>query len=92
MAFSNKLCLKIKGAFSVANGSKAKPESGTADVEKWEKEDEIAMFTITAAVETKQITLIKTYMTSYKVLTKLDSVFQQKSILIKYCYLINSIT
>lgn len=75
--------LKAKGVFAIASGSRPKPaddaDADPAAIEKWEKGDAIAMFTITAAMGVKQITLIESCTSSVEVLSKLDSIYQQKS-------------
>lgn len=76
--FQINCALKAKGVYNVASGMKVKP-GVTGDIEKWEKDDAIAMFTITAAMEARHITLIESCTTSCGMLAKLDSVFQQRS-------------
>lgn len=71
--------LKAKGVFSIANGIKMKPDSDEAKIEKWEKEDAVAMFTISSAMDLSQVTLIESCTSSKEMLEKLDSIFKLKS-------------
>lgn len=70
--------LRAKGLFNLVNGTEVKPEDGAA-LERWNKQDAIAMFTLTTAMDLSQITLIENCVTSAEIINKLDSIYEQKS-------------
>lgn len=71
--------LKAKGVFSTGDGFKVKPDSDEAKIEKWEREDAVAMFTISFAIELLQVTLIESCSSSKERLENIDSIFKHKS-------------
>lgn len=72
--------LKAKGLNSIVNGNTMRPEeTKMAEVEKWDKYDAIAMFTLTSAMDLTQITLIENCNSSKEILDKMDSIYEQKS-------------
>lgn len=72
--------LKAKGLNSIVNGNTVRPEeTKMAEVEKWDKYDAIAMFTLTSAMDLTQITLIENCNSSKEILDKMDSIYEQKS-------------
>lgn len=46
---------------------------------QWNKDDEMAMFIITSAMDLKQVALIENCETALEVMTKLESIYEQKS-------------
>lgn len=77
--FQINCALKAKGVYSVANGESIKPTNDAAKLEKWIKDDAIAMFTISSAMELNQVTLIESCDSSKEMMEKLDSIFKLKS-------------
>lgn len=56
-----------------------KPKPDTDETNQWNKDDGMAMFIITSAMDLKQIALIENCETALQVMTKLESIFEQKS-------------
>lgn len=77
--FQVKCALKAKGIYDIVDGTVTVPATGAQDINAWNKKDAQAMFTITAAMDLQQITLVENCETSKDILDKLDSIFQQKS-------------
>ncbi|GBO04463.1 hypothetical protein AVEN_59360-1 [Araneus ventricosus] len=77
--FQINCALKVKGIFTIANGTKTKPDNDESKIERWEKDDAIAMFTISSAMELSQVTLIESCTSSKEMIEKLDSIFKIKS-------------
>ncbi|GBN04277.1 hypothetical protein AVEN_145610-1 [Araneus ventricosus] len=77
--FQRNFALKAKGVFTIANGTKTKPDNDESKIEKWEKDDAIAMLTISSAMELSQVTLIESCTSSKEMIEKLDSIFKLKS-------------
>uniref|UniRef100_A0A1Y1MYL6 Retrovirus-related Pol polyprotein from transposon TNT 1-94 n=1 Tax=Photinus pyralis TaxID=7054 RepID=A0A1Y1MYL6_PHOPY len=75
--FQLKCALRAKGVFEVA-----KPNADPANVEnleRWNKKDAIAMFTLTSAMELGQITLVENCASAKEILNKMDSIYQQNT-------------
>lgn len=77
--FQIKCALKAKGIYHVVDGSSTKPESTGQDLSTWSRNDAQAMFVITVVMDLNQITLIKNCESSRGIITKLDSIHQQKT-------------
>ena len=77
--FQIKCALKAKGIYGLVDGSVPKPQSGTDEIANWEKKDAIAMFTLTSAMDLKQITLVENCESAKEILEKLNSIYQQRS-------------
>ncbi|KAL0852029.1 hypothetical protein ABMA28_000291 [Loxostege sticticalis] len=56
-----------------------KPKPDKDETNQWNKDDGMAMFIITSAMDLKQIALIENCETALQVMTKLESIFEQKS-------------
>lgn len=74
--FQIKCALKAKGI----DISVPKPEINSTE---WLKNDGMAMFIITSSMDFKQITLIENCETAKEIMTKLESIYEQKSELCK---------
>lgn len=78
--FQIKCAMKAKGVFMYTDGKVPLPgEEKVKELQEWYKKDAIAMFTLTSSMELSQITLVENCETSNEMLTKLDTVFDQKS-------------
>lgn len=78
--FQVKCALKAKCVYGITDGTVPKPPSERVEeLQAWYKKDAIAMFTLTAAMELIQISLVETCESSQKMLTKLDSIYMLKS-------------
>lgn len=78
--FQIKCALKAKGVFTYTDGKVPRPgEEKVKELQEWYKKDAVAMFTLTSSMELSQITLVENCETSNEMLTKLDTVFDQKS-------------
>ncbi|GBM93468.1 hypothetical protein AVEN_215354-1 [Araneus ventricosus] len=77
--FQINCALKAKGVFTIANGNKTKPDNDEYKIERWEKDDAIAMFIISSAMELPQVTLIESCRSSKEMIEKFDSIFKLKS-------------
>lgn len=74
--FQIKCALKAKGI----DISVPKPSENSVE---WTKNDGMAMFIITSSMDFKQITLIENCETAMEIMTKLESIYEQKSELCK---------
>lgn len=74
--FQIKCALKAKGI----DISVPKPSENSVE---WTKNDGMAMFIITSSMELKQITLVENCETAQEIMTKLESIYEQKSELCK---------
>lgn len=70
--FQIKCALRAKGL----NINTPKPEHNAT---QWNKDDGMAMFIITSAMDLKQVALIENCETALEVMSKLESVYEQKS-------------
>lgn len=77
--FQIKCALKAKGVYDVADGTTPKPRDPGETLTAWNKKDALAMFTLTAAMNYSQITLIENCDSAKEILDKLDSVYMQKT-------------
>lgn len=71
--------LKAKSLYSIANRTKEKPTIDELKIEKWERDDAVAMFMISSAKDLSQVTLVESCSTSKEMLEKLDFIFKLKS-------------
>lgn len=71
--FQVNCALKAKGL----NINEEKPKVG--DTTQWDKNDGMAMFLLTSSMELNQISLIENCETAKEVMTKLESIYEQKS-------------
>lgn len=77
--------LKAKGIYNVVTGAKVKPAidpliaETLINAEQWDKQDAMAMFTLTSAMDYSQITLIENCTSSQEIIKKLTSIYEQKS-------------
>lgn len=76
--FQVKCALDAKGLFEYADGKKEAPTEAVA-LEKWKKEDAMALFIISSALDYNQVRLIENYNNSKEALGKLDAIYKQKS-------------
>lgn len=92
--FPIKCALRAKGLDKIVTGIDEKPNSAIggdvaaktaaeAAIEKWDRKDGAAMCLLTLAMDFSQITLIENCSTSKSVLDKLDSIYEQKSVMQK---------
>lgn len=78
--FQMQCALKAKGVYGYVNGNIQKPNETDANaLASWEKMDATAMFLLTSAMDLIQITLIENCETSEEIMTKLKSIYEQKS-------------
>lgn len=79
--FQLKCALRAKGIYGAVDGTMVKPAAtGNAEeINAWNKKDAQAMFTITAAMNLNQITLIENCNSAKEIINKLDSIYQQKT-------------
>jgi len=82
--FQIKCALGAKSVYDVASGVTSKPNDNVTNEEKeklnkWNKDDALAMCIITSAMELTQISLIETCESASEILNKLDSIYEQKS-------------
>lgn len=78
--FQVNCALRAKGLLEIVKGELVKPNDDTGGkLVKWDKDDAIAMFTITSAMDLKQITLVENCTSSKEIIDKLNSIYEQKS-------------
>lgn len=83
--FQIKCALRAKGVYEIAIGTEEKPQAqegnaeSTKEIQKWNKNDAIAMCVITSAMDLNQISLVENCNHSREILEKLDSIYEQKS-------------
>ena len=76
--FQAKCALKAKGLFGYVDGTKQVPTNAT-ELARWEKEDAMALFVISSALDYSQVRLIENCTKSKDALEKLDSIYKHKS-------------
>lgn len=78
--FQTSVILRSRGLYDIVTGENLKPDSGTADIEKWIKGDCKAQEIIVTRVEPGPMTHLLSCETACEMWTKLKSVFDKESV------------
>lgn len=79
MEISNEVHPKSKVYQCIADSSEPKPTEAGRELDKWNRHNAIAIFTLTSTMDLLQITLIENCESLAEILRKLDSIYCQKS-------------
>lgn len=80
--FQINCAMRAKGILDIVTGKREKPtdmQENINDLEKWNKQDALAMCILTSSMELSQISLVENCITSKGILDKLNSIYEMKT-------------